>query len=409
MKQKSRFGKIAAAVVALVLLGAGIVVYQRMRPDATTAAESEQASGAAEVTAPEGVPVVLQAAERRTFRESIEVQGNLQARNFALVSPKIGGVLDAVYVDEGDQVIAGETPLFQSDSVKLQKAIDIAEQNLKVARLARVESQANLRRTEAELAKIASDYRRYKSLHERGVVSEGAYEEIASAYEQAQAMETHAESVVAVADEQAQSAEIALTLAEQDLRDSLMIAPLSGTVSARMAEPGENGAVGTPVLRIDDVENLEASTYLPGQYYGRVVPGTTPVRIGAEGSWWGDYGIRYKSPTVDPGLRTFEIRCDVPGDGERAVPGVLVQMLVVLEEREGLGVPTNAIVQRADRRVVFVVDNGTAAMRVVEVGLATDGWSEVTGGELKPDDRVVVQGQFLLDDGSAVRQQEGAE
>jgi len=45
----------------------------------------------------------------------------------------------------------------------------------------------------------------------------------------------------------------------------------------------------------------------------------------------------------------------------------------------------------------------------VEIGLNTDGWSEVTGGELKPDDRVVVQGQFLLDDGSAVRQQEGAE
>ncbi len=405
MKQKSRFGKIAAAVVALVVLAAGIVVYQRVRPDAMTEAESETQ----EVAAPEGVPVVLQAVERRTFRESIEVQGNLQARNFALVSPKIGGVLDAIYVDEGDQVIAGETRLFQTDSVKLQKAIAIAQQNLKVARLARVESQANLRRVEAELSKIASDYRRYKSLYERGVVSEGAYEEIASAYEQAQAMKTHAESVVSVADEQARSAEISLTLAEQDLRDSLMLAPLSGTVSARMAEPGEMGAVGTPVLRIDDVDSLEASTYLPGQYYERVIPGTTPVRIGDEGSWWGEYAIRYKSPTVDPGLRTFEIRCDVPGDGERAVPGVLAQMLVILEEREGLGVPSNAIVQRADRRVVFVVDNGTAAMRVVEIGLNTDGWSEVIGGELKPEDRVVVQGQFLLDDGSAVRQQEGME
>ncbi len=87
----------------------------------------------------------------------------------------------------------------------------------------------------------------------------------------------------------------------------------------------------------------------------------------------------------------------------------LVQMLVVLQEKEGMGVPTDAIVQRADRQVVFVADNGTAAMRVVEVGLATDGWTEVTGGELKPDDRVVVQGQFLLDDGSAVRRQEGTE
>jgi RND family efflux transporter MFP subunit len=348
------------------------------------------------------VPVAVTEARRRPFEESVRAHGVLKARNFALVSPRIHGVIEKVFVREGDEVIAGKTPLFQTDSLKLQQAVEVARQNLNVSRCTRVEKEANAESVDADAAKAELDFERGRKLYEDKAISLDAFEVRQTAAQKMRAMRKHAQSFVTLALAEEKKSETTLSMAEKDLRDSLVLAPISGRVSRRMAEPGEMGTPGAPILRIDDVTTLEASAYLPSQYYGRVEPGRTPARVGTGDTARARVGVTYRSPTIDQALRTFEIKCAVDGNSDWAVPGALIEVAALLTEREALGVPVEAVLTRAGKKVVFVPDNDTARVRALRTGLETDGWIEIEGAGLAPGVPVIVKGQFLLNDGAAI-------
>jgi len=116
----------------------------------------------------------------------------------------------------------------------------------------------------------------------------------------------------------------------------------------------------------------------------------------------------YKSPTIEPTLRTFEIKCEISAPQEGVVPGAMADIHVLLETRTGLGVPTAAVVTRDNKKNVFVVENDTAKKVEVETGLESDGWTEIRAG-LTENTPVITMGQHLVDDGTPViRQKEGA-
>ena len=71
-----------------------------------------------------------------------------------------------------------------------------------------------------------------------------------------------AQALIDLANAQLEQARLALTIAEKDLADSLVFAPINGWISERFCEPGEMAAPGTPVLRIEDLSVLEVSVFL---------------------------------------------------------------------------------------------------------------------------------------------------
>ena len=355
------------------------------------------------------IPVVLTKVTKQNFEEVVKVHGNLKARNFALVSPRIPGVLEEVFVREGDEAIAGKTKLFQTDSLKLAKAVEMCLQELNVKKCTREEKEANLEKTEAEFRKAEREYKRSKDLYDRRATSQNEYEEKWSNYEQFLAMCKHANSLLNLAKEDERKDKAALDMAEKDLQDSLVLAPINGKVSKRMAEPGEIGSPGVPVVRIDDIKILEAYAYLPSRYYPLIHLNKTRVRMQIHGQVCGEYPVSYKSPTVDPTLRTFEIKCDVSGDGERLIPGALVDMTVILTQRVGKGIPWESIQERNDKKMVFTISDDIAYSVPIETGIETGGWMEIISGNISENSFVVSRGQFLLNNGSPVKVQKGDE
>ncbi len=353
------------------------------------------------------IPVVLASARVQHFEEMVKVYGTLKAKNFALVAPRIAGVLEAVFVREGDDVVAGVTKLFQTDSLKLSKALEINRQSFNVARCNREEREAYLEKTEAEFRKADKEFRRYKELYEQRLVSQDEFEQKATAYEQQAAMKKHANSLLALAKEEENKAAIAITISKKDLEDSLMLAPINGKVSNRMAEPGEWGKSDSPVIRIDDTTVLEASAHLPSQYYAYVDVKKTKVRITSYGYLLGEYIVSYKSPVINATLRTFEIKCEMPGDGQRSIPGALIEMTLILNERQGLGVPWESVQERSGRKIIFTVANDAAASVAVQTGIENDGWIEIVSGNIHENSPIVMRGQFLLNHGSLVKIQKG--
>ncbi len=346
--------------------------------------------------------VSVQPLTTRVFAERLQIQGSVEAIRTAKVSARIPGTIEEIFVEEGDQVEAKTSCLFQIDSVKLQKNVEIRNQEMAIARFSLKEKEARRKQAIADFDKSKLDLNRARLLWEDNSVSKDNLEKIQLKYRVSELAVEHVNAIIDLAGEQLKQAELAVRIAEKDLADSKVYAPISGRVIARMQEPGEMAAHGMPIILLKDLKEVEVEAHLPAEYYHRVIPGSTTVIISTEASEPAETVITYKSPVINPALRTFQIKCHSPKGYTRMIPGELVELRVVLLQREGLAVPDSAIIQRDNGRVVFIVEAGKARMLTVVCGLENDGMSEVVSAQLKPGMQLITQGQHLLNDGQPV-------
>ncbi len=396
-------GKAFLGLAALICVAVGGYFLLQQR---TGARENDSGAPASEQ---ERTAVVTTAASIRPFERTLVVQGNVETKEFAMVSPRIPGTIEAIFVEEGDVVVAEQTKLFQIDAANLERGVRIKEQALTVAGCTRREAQANLEKIEVDLRKAELDYHRFERLLDKEAVTQDAFEQQQSRYEQLQAAGKLAQAQVELAAAKEEQARTELAMARKDLADATVSAPIDGTVSLRLQEPGEMGSPGRPVVRIDDTSVVEVVAFLPAQYYGAVAPGQTAMRIDVAGIDLGREVITYKSPTIHPKLRAFEIKCLLEEPPEGVTSGAMAQIVVVLERREGLGVPSQAIQQRSGRSVVFVIENGTAREAPVETGIESDGWTEIREGNIAQAAPVVTMGQYMIEAGTPVDVQQEAD
>jgi multidrug efflux pump subunit AcrA (membrane-fusion protein) len=348
------------------------------------------------------VPVHVMSAETRVFEDRIIAQGNLASKKSALVAPRIDGTITDIFVDEGDVVKANETRLFQIDKVKVERAAAIAEQDLAMAQAGLHDAEAQLASIQAQYDKAKLDFNRFTRLFEQKAITPDAMEKADAGFKVASAGLERAKAGLAVAAERVKQAESAMAISQKTLADSLILAPIDGIVSMRMKEPGEFGAAGTPLMRLIDPTLLELSAFLPGEYYPKVNAGQTEVRITANGVDAGTGKISFKSPEIQPTLRTFEIKCLVENPPEGIVPGSLANLSAVLSTKEAVGVPTNAIQHRGEKDIVFTVAGDLAKTVEITRGVETDGWTEVTNNSIEAGASIITMGQSLVNDGVKV-------
>jgi len=400
-KKSGRFGPIVIVLTVIAIIAAGIWFVRTWQ---SRAASETDTGGQSEL-----VPVVVTNPVRRTFENLVMTQGNVQAKNVAMVSPRIPGTLEDIFVDEGDRVVADQTKLFQTDAVKLEQNVTIREHDLAVTRCALQQAEAGLEKVTADFEKAELDFKRFERLLEKEATTQDVFEQQQSNYKQVAASRKVSQAQVKLVAEQVRQVEATLIIAGKDLADTTVAAPISGVVSMRMAEPGEMGSPGIPVLRIEDPNLVEISAFLPAAAYPAVVAGQTPMRVTVAGIELADRMISYKSPTIGPKLRTFEVKCLLQDPPAGIAPGAMADIAVVLTSREGLGVPAVSIQQRSGRPVIFVIEGNIAHQRNVRTGLENDGWIELLDDNVAESIQVVSMGQDMLDDGVAVSVQKEVE
>ena len=384
---------IVLALVPLIAAG-GYSLNKKLHTQATPGGDL--------TTEEKAIPVVTTIPRTRDFERVLVVQGNVEAKNFAVVSPRIPGTVVSIFVEEGQAVTANETRLFQTDAANLRENVEIGQHNLTVAQCVRQQAIASIEKTRADLHKTKLDYERFKRLFEKEAVTADAFEQQESEYLQLQAAEKLTQAQVNLAAAQEDQAKAALAIAQKNLADATIFAPISGKISARLLEPGEIGSPGMPVLRIDDTTVVEVAAFLPAQYYADVFTGQTPMKIQVAGIDVGQHAVTYKSPTMNPKLRTFEVKCLLKNPPDGVAPGAMAQISVILESRKGLGVPSASIQQRSGHNVVFVVKDNISHQVIVQMGIETDGWIEIREGEVNEETAVVTMGQSMIEEGTRV-------
>ena len=365
---------------------------------------SQSGGEKARTLADDPLPVRTLAVTNAVFERSVSVQGSLESVDSAIVSARIPGPLLRVCVDLGDMVKAGETTLFEVDPVTVSNQVVIARETAATARAQVAVAEANVAKAGAVAKKAARDAERFGRLHAEGRVSDNEWERAETQRETAQADEAVAAASLQLARQQVSQAEAQLSIAERQLSDATVRAPCDGVVSARLREPGEMVGAGTPVVKVNGTAQLKALAFLPARHFAEIVPGETEVEISTRGGERGASStsesrtvIAAKSPAIDERLRVFEIKALVDGSAE-AAPGAMADFRVVLERREGVSVPQEAVLSRAAGTVVFLAGaDGTAKETPVTVGLRDGGRAEILSG-LRPGDPVIVQGQTQLYD-----------
>ncbi len=113
--------------------------------------------------------------------------------------------------------------------------------------------------------------------------------------------------------------------------------------------------------------------------------------------------VTFISPTLDEITRTAKVRFEFPNPNGLLKPRMYATVELAVEIGEGIVVPSDAVVDTGERKIVFVAhDGGHFEPRALKLGMALDGAYQVLDG-LKEGDNIAAQGQFLLDSESRIR------
>ena len=344
------------------------------------------------------VRVTLGTLTKRRFQQSIPIKGTVYPVEYATVSARSEGILDDLKVDEGSRVKRGSL-LFSIDRTNQENSVKVKSEEVSVARteLDTAEIELKLARTREE--KANQDYLRAERLSRNKAIAKTNYEADVVAWKAAKAEVEKSEVSVRYRKAKLVQAETNLLIAQKDLRDAMVTAPFDCLIAEKLVEQGEYVKPGDKLLRLENDSRREIIAYLSAVYHRRIVPGKTAALISIDGKSFGSAPVSYRAETIDPATRTFKIKVLLPPESRLAC-GLLCDLKLVLDEAEGYGVPSNAVLQRGNRFFVFTADAENRAKSVtVKRGIIDGGNCQL----LDPGDllkkRVIVAGQYFVNDG----------
>ncbi len=197
------------------------------------------------------------------------------------VAPVLGGRALAVGAREGERVAAGDTLIVLDTSlVALQRAQAAAGGAALLAQ--RAVADADLAQARRQLALLETTYARTSTLRDQGTATAQQVDELAAQRDVARAAIDAARGRRAALDAELAHLDASLAVFDRQLQDSVVLAPIGGTVLTRSLEPGEVAAPGRPALRLADLSTLELRVFLEAGELDRVRAGQQlPVRVDA--------------------------------------------------------------------------------------------------------------------------------
>lgn len=329
-------------------------------------------SGAGKDQADPGVPVRVAVAREDELSASTSATGQVRPRLEVRVSARIPGRVAAVMADLGDAVTAGQV---------------LAELDGNEAQIQLRQAEAGVAQATAQAAEAERNLQRMRQLYGDGVVSKQQSDQAATGAQLARG--------------QLRAAEAALELAQSQVDNTRIAAPAGGVISKRSVEPGALVGAGTVLFELVDVSQVTVEAGVAERDVNRVRAGQeVSVRVPAiDRSFTGRVaGI---SPAVDPRTGLFATRVTVDNPDGVLRGGMFAEVTLDTRLERGIAVPVDALVDRGGATLVYVVENGTAWQRQVEVAFRAGDRALVTG--IPAGATVVVVGHNLLQEGAAVR------
>lgn len=311
--------------------------------------------------------------------EGVSLGGMITARQTAVISTRVMGYVDKVYVKQGDAVKKGQRLMsINSNDLMAKKA----------------QAMAMVQEAEKAAANAKRDYERYQNLYAQQSVTDKELENIALHH-------TSVDAKLQVARHTLR--EVEAMLAYTDIR-----APFDGVVTQRMMDEGSTTNPGMPLLTLEQKGNLSVEASVPEQLIPSLKAGDVVHVLVKSQNLRFDATLSEISPSAARSGGQYAIKASLPADAATQVhPGMYAT--VVIPNANGhhsdhttVWIDAASVVKRDQLTGVYVAtDSNLAMLRWVRLGKTIDGQVEVLSG-LRADERIIRKAHGKLYNGIPV-------
>ena len=307
------------------------------------------------------VPVEVAVARTDTVVDAITATGQIEPLQSIQLRPEVDGRLVEILVREGSEVAEG-TPLFKVDDQELKAQVARAQADRDLA-------QQALTRTRQLLADKAA-----------------------------------APADVERAEAQMRSTQAGLDLLQLRLDRTVVRAPFSGVAGQRLASLGDYVNNSTRLITLQTVNPQRASFQVPERYADQLKQGQrVTFRVASLPGRQFTGRVDFVDPVVQLPGRTITVKAQVPNPKRELQAGMFIEVRLATAVRpQAVIIAEDAVLPIQGSSFVWVVQNGKATRRQVELGVRTPGQVEVRSG-VETGEQVVVGGQERLAEGAPVQ------
>lgn len=347
-------GKVVTAIVFLVI---ALVAFRTMGRSDNAKAQGPAAGGAGGPPAMPPMPVDVDTARVQAVVDAVRATGRIDAVQAVELRSDEQGRVTALLFREG-QLVARGAPLVRIDDRMLRAQAERADADRDLAR----QQLERVRRLRDQNAATPADMER--------------------------------------AEAAARSAAASLAVLQLQITRSTVRAPFSGVVGQRFVSLGDYVTTTTPLLTLQTVDPQRAVIEVPERHAAALKLGQ-PVEftVAAEPGRTFVARVDFIDPVVQQANRTIMVKGLAPNPGRVLSPGMFIEARLATATRpNAIVVAEDAVQPLRTANVVWVVANGKASRRVVQLGARSQGVVEIISG-VKPGELVVVGGLERMAEG----------
>ncbi len=332
--------------------------------------------------------------EKGDIADLVEASGPINPINTTEVGALVSGEILKIYVDYNSEVKKGDL-MAVIDQTQILASLEEAKASLSSAK------QSLASATKAyDLAKL--NYQRYKELYKKEYVSKVALEEYELSYVNAQSSLNSAQASVV-------RAQSNVDTAEKNLSNTQIVSPIDGVVLTRKVSEGQTITAGfsTPELFVvaQDLTKMQIEAKVSEADIVKIKPGqkATFTLDGYMGEKFNGVVRQVRTNYVDTstssGSTSYTVIVDVDNADLRLKPGMTATMTIYTQDKHDvLLVPNEALrfspssnKKTYDNTGVWKMQRGQEPKRVdVTIGIIATKNTEITGGDLKEGDLIII-------------------
>ncbi len=334
-------------------------------------------------TTRQAIPVIAGIAEAQDVPLYTEGLGTVQAFNLVTVKTRVDGQITQVFFKEGQEVKKGDR-LFQIDPRPYENALQQAE--------------ATKEKDEAQLQSAKLDLERFAQLLPQGFQTRQSYDQQKATVGQLEATLKADEAQIATA--------------QLNLDYSTIRSPIDGRTGQRAVDIGNfvQTSQNVALMTITEMRPIYVSFSVPEEKLNDIRKNQAqhPLKVIAyamdDKTALSDGELTLIDNQVDVTTGTVRLKAQFANAGEPLWPGEFVNARLILSmQKNVVTVPAQTVMQGPNGAYVYTLDKDNVAKRKqVTVGTTEQGVAVIEGG-LSSGERVVVEGQYRLTDGSKVK------
>ncbi|MCX5874134.1 MAG: efflux RND transporter periplasmic adaptor subunit [Deltaproteobacteria bacterium] len=331
---------------------------------------------------PPAIKVSATTVETGDIRQNLSMSGNLHFIADTTVSSQVSAQVKTIDVRDGQPVTKGQTLLTFDDSI-IRAVAD--------------QARGTLQKNEALQALGKVDLEKNMPLVESGAISQLTYEQKMSAFKTAQG--------------QVEADKGALNKALEDLKQTVVTAPITGVLSNRFVEKGDWVSTGGKLFQVSDYITVYLETYLSDKDVAKLNFGKlihegvgieTEVMIDSLPGKKFEGRIGYIQPVTNLN-QLFQVRIYIENPDLKLLEGMYARGRVLVNRiPDVVRIPISALLEQVrtneSNSVVRVDKHNRAEITRIRIGVTDNLSAQVMEG-LTPGDLVVIEGKEVLSNG----------